>query len=361
MSLSGKLEIFPLEEVLRLLARSHQNGCLRIEGQGAGRIYLEGGSLTYAAVEPDEALRAHLLAAGVVTESGLNAIDLSNGALTEALAPDASTSALSDIIREQCVESVHRIRRPQAGPFTFLVDSRPRYATAQSFDIEMIISEADRRAVEWADIEEVVPDLTTSWHMVPAIEEESVKLSDTAWRFLAALEGSSSVRDLSQRLGLTDFQAARRMAELSRARLVETATVEARPTERPTYEAAVVSEEPTWTDSPDEGTVEEPAAQTPIFAEPEPTPERSWWEQSPAPYTDETPEAGPAGQLGEGSFLESVFAKLDETDEAAEAPAEEDAEESADDSDDDDDNNEGGFGLLRRRGLGAAFRELADS
>jgi hypothetical protein len=363
MSLSGKLEIFPLEEVLRLLARSHQNGCLRIEGQGAGRIYLEGGSVTYAAVEPDEALRGHLLAAGVVTESGLNAIDLSNGSLTEALAPEASTSALSEVIREQCVESVHRIRRPQAGPFTFLMDSRPRYATGQSFDIEMIISEADRRAVEWAEIEEAVPELTTSWRMVPAIEEESVKLSDTAWRFLAALEGSSSVRELSQRLGLTDFQAARRMAELSRARLVETVTVEGRPMEAPTYESAVVTAGPSWTDSPEEGAIEEPAAEAPVFTEPEPAPERSWWEQSPAPHAEETTEADPDEQRAdEGSFLETVFAKLEETGEATEVPTEENDEKSSDDSDDsDDDEGEGGFGLLRRRGLGAAFRELADS
>jgi hypothetical protein len=304
-----------------------------------------------------------LLAAGVVTESGLNAIDLSNGSLTEALAPEASTSALSEVIREQCVESVHRIRRPQAGPFTFLMDSRPRYATGQSFDIEMIISEADRRAVEWAEIEEAVPELTTSWRMVPAIEEESVKLSDTAWRFLAALEGSSSVRELSQRLGLTDFQAARRMAELSRARLVETVTVEGRPMEAPTYESAVVTAGPSWTDSPEEGAIEEPAAEAPVFTEPEPAPERSWWEQSPAPHAEETTEADPDEQRAdEGSFLETVFAKLEETGEATEVPTEENDEKSSDDSDDsDDDEGEGGFGLLRRRGLGAAFRELADS
>ena len=141
MSLSGKLEIFPLEEVLRLLARSHQSGCLRVEGPGAGRIYLEGGSMTYAAVEPDEALRAHLLAAGVVTEAALSSIDLSNGTLAEALAPGASTAALGDVIREQCVESVYRIRRPLAGPFAFTVDARPRWATGQSYDIEMIVSD----------------------------------------------------------------------------------------------------------------------------------------------------------------------------------------------------------------------------
>ena len=355
MSLSGKLEIFPLEEVLRLLARSHQSGCLRVEGPGAGRIYLEGGSMTYAAVDPDEALRSHLLAAGVVTETGLSGIDLSNGSLAEALAPNASTSALGDVIREQCVESVYRIRRPQAGPFAFTVDTRPRYATGQSYDIEMIVSEADRRAVEWADIEEAVPDLATAWHMVSAIDEESVKLSDTAWRFLAALEGSSSVRELSQRLGLTDFQAARRMAELSRARLVEPVASGETTYETTDYTAPLVVDEP-WEEPAAAGEPVVSAEEQTVTTEAEPAVDRSWWEQeAPASAADKTVDTAAEG---DSSFLEGVFGDLGEEE------AESAADESKDESDDDNDNDnegEGGFGLLRRRGLGAAFRELADS
>lgn len=353
MSLSGKLEIFPLEEVLRLLARSHQSGCLRVEGQGAGRIYLEGGSMTYAAVDPDEALRSHLLAAGVVTETGLSGIDLSNGSLAEALAPNASTSALGDVIREQCVESVYRIRRPQAGPFAFTVDTKPRYSTGQSYDIEMIVSEADRRAVEWADIEEAVPDLSTAWHMVPVIDEESVKLSDTAWRFLAALEGSSSVRDLSQRLGLTDFQAARRMAELSRARLVEPVASGETTYETTEYTAPLVVDEPWEERAAAVETVVSTEEQT-VTTEAEPAVDRSWWEQeAPVSATEQTVDTAAEG---DGSFLEGVFGDLGEEE------AESASDESKDESDDDNDNEgEGGFGLLRRRGLGAAFRELADS
>lgn len=355
MSLSGKLEIFPLEEVLRLLARSHQSGCLRVEGQGAGRIYLEGGSMTYAAIDPDEALRSHLVAAGLVTESSLGGIDLSNGSLVEALAPGASTSGLGDVIREQCVESVYRIRRPQGGPFSFTVDTRPRYATGQSYDIEMVISEADRRAVEWTDIEEAVPELSTAWHMVPSIDEESVKLSDTAWRFLAALEGSSSVRDLSQRLGLTDFQAARRMAELSRARLVEP-VASGEPVQAMTeYTPMVVDEPATWDESsatvPADHIAAAEAVEAPVSAEAGAAVDRSWWE-----HENADPQTVDAAAEGEGTFLESVFGELE-----TEGETEEAAEEKSDDSHDDSNDGEGGFGLLRRRGLGAAFRELADS
>lgn len=362
MSLSGKLEVFALEEVLRLLARSHQNGCLRVDGAGSGRIYLDGGSVTLASVESDDALRGHLVASGIATDEALSRVDVGRGTLSEALTPTVATSTLADVIREQTVEAVYRIRRPLTGAFTFEVDGRPRYATGQSFDVETIISEADRRASDWADIETVVPDLAVSWRMVPSIEDESVNLSDTAWRFLAALDGSCSVNSLASRLGMTTFQTARRVAELSRARLVEQVVTSA--PQATTYEEPSV---PLY--SAVESAIE-PALTTPVVDAP--AAETSWWAGETTPV--ETFESEPVAPFGEvddhdESFLESVFAELDK-DEEPEVPASGlEPEVSSDEKDDtttDDDNDqgtpeEGGFGLLRRRGLGAAFRELADS
>lgn len=349
MSLSGQLEIFPLEEVLRLMARARQNGCLRVDGPGAGRIYMDSGSLTYASVEGDDAIREHLVASRLATEEALRQLDVSRGSLADALSPSSAGAALTELIREQCVEAVYRIRRPGEGHFEFLIDAQPRYVTGQAFDIETIISESERRAAEWADIEIVVPDLETPWRMVPEIDEDSVNLSDTAWRFLAAMDGSCSVQELASRLGLTTFQTARRMAELSRARLVEPTPVASAST-RPD---SVVSEHPDEPSYPGPVAEEAPA---PVTAEHD----RSWWldenqEAAPAAEAgeeeaaraagDEEPSPAPVAEDHEESFLETVFGELEKT------------EEEPPESDDDDD---GGFGLLRRRGLGAAFRELAD-
>lgn len=368
MSLTGNLDVFPLEEVLGLLSRSHQSGCLRVEGPGAGRIYLERGSISYASVEPDEALAAQLLAAGIVTDQTLRQAELSNSSLAEALAPDTSAGALSDVIREQCVEGLYRIRKPATGPFAFSVDSRPRYATGQTFDIEMLVADADRRALEWADIEQAVPDLAVRWHMVPAIDEESVTLADTAWSFIAALGGTSSVEQVAARLGLTSFQAARRMAELSRSQLVEMeSTAVAAPAlpealgvgspEPAGSVAAVVGglgEISPWLDE-----VEQPVVQAPV--------ERSWWEAEKADELGtDTPEHVESEKDDE-SFLESVFGALESDEAAAPEPADDSTEEDPEADDDRQVNDEdqvgenSGSGLLRRRGLGAAVRELADS
>src|SRR5690606_41273750 len=117
MSLSGKLDVFPLEEVLRLLARSQQNGCLRVDGEAAGRIYMESGYLTYATVESDEILRDRLVAAGVVTEEGVNRLDISRGSLAEALAPTAPTSAPTVLSREPGLACLSLTRRIGEGHF----------------------------------------------------------------------------------------------------------------------------------------------------------------------------------------------------------------------------------------------------
>lgn len=361
MSLSGTLEVFPLEEVLRLVARSHTDGCLRVVNDQEGRIYIENGSLSYATVEPDETLRSRLIASGLATEETLSRLDVSRSPLTEALSPSVSQSALTELVREQSVEALYRIRRPAAGSFEFLVGTQPRYGTGQSFDIETVISEAERRASEWADIESVVPDLTVPWRMVPSLDEESVNLSDTAWRFLAAMDGSCAVDALAERLGITRFQTARRMAELGRARLVEPVPV--------SQPAAAGDAIPSWVSEPqDEAPVEPTTEPAPELAS-EPVTEEaartSWWQDSPAtPAADEATQASAdvdasaaeettevePGTEPDESFLETVFGELEKT--------EDDDDPEASDPEGDDDS---GFGLLRRRGLGAAFRELADS
>ncbi|HSJ35697.1 MAG TPA: DUF4388 domain-containing protein [Acidimicrobiia bacterium] len=357
MSLSGTLEVFPLEEVLRLVARSHTDGCLRVVNDQEGRIYIENGSLSYATVEPDETLRARLIASGLATEETLNRLDVSRSPLTEALSPSVSQSALAELVREQSVEALYRIRKPAAGSFEFLVGTHPRYATGQSFDIETVISEAERRASEWADIESVVPDLTVPWRMVPSLEEESVNLSDTAWRFLAAMDGSCAVDALADRLGITRFQTARRMAELGRARLVEPVSVP-----QPAAGGDAIT---SWVSEPQDEAPIEPTPEPASVPVTEEAARTSWWQDSPAtpgagapaqapaevdaPAAEETTEVE-AGTEPDESFLETVFGELEKT--------EDDDDPEASDPEGDDDS---GFGLLRRRGLGAAFRELADS
>lgn len=309
MALSGQLEVFPLEEVLRLLARAHQTGCLRVEGPANGRIYLTAGSLSLVTVQSDDELRRQLIASGLTAEQSLGHVESGSGTLAEALAADVSPASLTEFVKEQCVENLYRVRQPRAGSFVFSLDAAPRYATGQSFDLEMLVSEADRRALEWQEIGRSLPDLAAPLGLVPTLDGDEVTLRAGAWRMLAALTGERSVRQVATVLGLTEFQAARAMSDLARQRLI----------------------------GPVGGEESGPGRPMPADAD-----SVSGWEPA-EPLEPVAGASSPVERRGDSeAFLESVFGELDP----------------GSGQDDDGDDPEG-FGLLRQRGLGASFRDPA--
>ncbi len=222
MSLNGNLEVFPLEEVLRLLARSRKSGCLRVESAGVqGRIFLTNGALAFATTASDVELRRRLVSSRLVEEEALRKIELSGASVSDSLAPDVGSTEWADFVREESVEGLYRIRRTGRGTFDFVVELAPRYPTGQTFDSEVVLSEADRRSLEWEDIRTVLPELDKVVRMVPILDhEDTVTLSPSTWQILAALEGGSSTAQVAQRIGWSEFRTAREVATLLRNGLV---------------------------------------------------------------------------------------------------------------------------------------------
>jgi hypothetical protein len=340
MSLNGNLEVFPLEEVLRLLARSRKTGCLRIESTGVqGRIFLNGGAMALATVAADDELRRRLIASGLIEEHDLRKVEVSGAPISGALAGGATPAALSDFVREESVEGLYRIRRSGRGSFDFLMELSPRYPTGQSFDAEVIVSESDRRALEWEDVESVLPSMETVLRMVPSLSsDDSVTLSPSTWQILAALGGGSSISQIGRTLGWSDFRSAREMAALFRNGLVT--LVDPADSTRMSAEDVLVGTEPTteldsasggdggWSDQP---VVEIPILETPAaVATPAPVEEQT----SDAPVV-EAPffEVSPAGtspveaSIFESSVFENTPAEVSIFDTpVVEAPASPDAE-----------------------------------
>ncbi len=356
MSLTGHLDVFPLEEVLRLLSRSYKSGCLRIDTPDQhGRVYLESGSLTFATITTDDDFRRQLSASGLVSEEGLRTTEVSGRALTEALTPGTGTHQFTDLVREEVVESLFRIRKPGRGQFVFNLDVNPRYRMDQSFDVELCVAEADRRSADWADIEIVIPHIDVELLInSEAPNGEPVTLAPNTWRLIAAFGGTATVRGLSERLGIARFRVAKDLAGLIRAGLVEPLgavaievpepppPVELASIEGPAqYAAAVGSAQPDW--SPEAPTVElEPTPTIPAH-------DRSWWEEplersAPAAQIepeDSEPEAAEAEQPTalSDSFLDRVFSQLGEDPEG----------QSAEPTEPKDETSPLGHGFLKRR------------
>lgn len=380
MALTGNIEVFPLPEVLRLLARSGKDGCLRVDAVGVdGRIYMQHGALTHVTVASDSEFLDQVASSGIVDRDrvqGFDAVDL-----PAALVPGASPEELSDFVREHMVEALYRIRRPGAGSFEFLVDAESRFRTGQSFDTEQAVAEADRRAAEWADIEQTISDMFLPVRMVPELSEPEVSVNAPTWRVLASLEGGSSIAEIARHLGTTEFRAAREVASLIRSSLIEP-VVTAQPAEIPSAGSWYSGPPPVAPQPTEAQPVPEPdvaaspwaTADTQETQQPQEAPAVDPWSQpvsetDPAPVSADEPADVPetheetaeesgarggwwadamqttdeVGDVDTDRFLESVFADAG--------------------SDQSDDEEESGFsmGLLRRRRMGPMTRDLSDS
>jgi hypothetical protein len=265
MSLTGHLDVFPLEEVLRLLARSYKSGCLRVDSPDLhGRVYLNNGSLALATVGSDEDLRRQLIASKLVTEEALRSAEVGGKSLTDVV---SDSQDLGDFFREEVVESLYRTRKPGRGQFVFNVDVAPRYRADTAFDVELCVAEADRRAAEWADIESVIPTIDMSLRISPeAPNGEPVTLAPNTWRLVAAFEGAGTVRSLADRLGMSRFRVAKDLTALVRSGLLE--AVSSIPAEPPATTPAYGDFSSTAPAAAWQQPVE--VAKAPVMAEPEP-------------------------------------------------------------------------------------------
>lgn len=223
MSLAGQIEAFPIPEILRLLARSQKSGCLRIETSGAqGKLYLDGGVITYGTTRQDESLGEDMIAAGLVEEQAWLEVERRERAIVEVLADSRSEEDLGRFMTELVIDVVFRLQRLGDGEFEFEDGVAPRYETGQLVDVEAVLAETEVRVNQWQDIEEVIPGVSFRLRMAPELTgNRDVTLTDEAWRLLAALEGFASIADVAERTGTTDFQVGKVLADLVREGLVE--------------------------------------------------------------------------------------------------------------------------------------------
>ncbi len=334
MALNGRLESIPLGEVLRLLARSGKTGCLRVEAGGMdGKIFINEGRLIYATTRRDDDLRADLLNAGFVDPEDWQLIERRERSISEVLQGGTTTDDLRDFIAEQGTEVIFRLTRPGRGTFDFGDDVAPRYVAGESVDVEVCLSDAEHRAAQWAEIEEVIPGTKFRLGMVGSLPDGASEVTLTAdtWKLLAALGGQGTIEEVAQRMGSSEFSVAKAMAWLVRQDLLE--VVDQTINARYSYNDPVAEE----------------AA----------LPEHDGHDPDTLLYEDEVPEAESDDDATD--LLQSALSGV-----IREAEAEESGLEILKSTYDEDDDLEGTLseraaGLMRRRGLGALAKELGET
>lgn len=377
MSLSGNLGFVPLDEVLRLLTRSHQQGSVEVTGDGVrGRIFVGKGGIDLATTFDDDELGRHLINSRYADERTLSRV--TSGETTLAAVAEGDT-AIVDLLREMTVESLFQVGG-KGHDFEVLEGLTTPYASPKSFELEALLRDAEERRQEWEQVSEVIPDLTGAVSFRRDLgQREEVTVNTDDWKVLSEIGTGSSVERIAEHLGTTKFWTAQVTARLVEKDLVavtgttpapelDEQTVE-HPSDEDFYGSEPAAAEMEYQSEPvedhyfeendtDEETVDSRA-------------DESWWQEPgedmpQAPEDEVTPEV-----VSEGlSEIPSVGA----TDEDASDDVEEDTEaflekvfselgssETEDDSDSEESESEEGYGLLRRRRMGSLRDFSSDS
>lgn len=348
MSLSGNLGFVPIDEVLRLLTRSNQQGAVVVSGNGLrGRVFVGKGGIDLATTSDDSDLHRHLVNSGFADEASLRRI--TTGETTLAAMAEANQEII-ELLREMTVESVYQISR-RGDDFDVHENVTSPYASPKSFDLEALLADAREREREWEKVSEMVPDLNAPVTLLRDLgDREEVTIRADDWKLLSEIGAGATVSQIADRLGTTRFWTARVAARLVRSELLATPEEPEQPVED-LYDTRVEERDHAYADElfavqaeeedmvDDEVTVSRPDESA-----------GSWW-QEPETAHDEVEEAeatedssapGPdSSEVEEDTeaFLEKVFSELD-------SPQSE---------------NDEGFGLLRRRRMGSMRDFSSDS
>ncbi len=164
MALEGNLEDFELTDVFQLIQLGAKDGSLRIQtANDVGVVYFKGGMVVHAKT--------------------------------------------NSLIGEQAVDSILQWRK---GRFVFRPGEETLEKTVE-LPIQQVILDAARRIDELNKIQRLIP----SFEMIPRIVEvpdvgvEKINLRPEEWKVLAFVDGHLTIKDISLRVRLSEFETGR--------------------------------------------------------------------------------------------------------------------------------------------------------
>jgi len=176
MALEGSLEDFELTDVFQLIQLGAKDGSLRIQTPSdVGVVYFKDGMVVHAKT--------------------------------------------NNLIGEQAIDSILQWRK---GRFVFRPGEETLEKTVE-LPIQQVILDAARRIDELNKIQRLIP----SFDMVPKIVEvpdvgiEKINLRPEEWKVLAFVDGTLSIRQISERVKLSEFETGRILYGLISSGLVK--------------------------------------------------------------------------------------------------------------------------------------------
>ena len=294
MSLSGNLGFVSLDEVLRLLTRSSQQGSVDVRGeQIRGRIFITKGGIGLATTSDDEGLHRHLVKSGLVDDAYLN--DVEKGASDLAPFVEKSDGAIVELIREMTVESIYQLGL-NGESFEVYEGAKSTYVSPKAFELEELLTDSKQRLTDWVEVSRIVKDLGAPVAFVRDLgDREEVKIDNASWKVLSEVGSGASVSQMADELGTTEFWTARIASRLIDKDLVSFIAEEV-PVDVPVADTEVFEsidpDEVSETPVADKGAVEQ-AGDVETQSN-QVDPEESWWEEPEADAEEDVSDVSDA-------------------------------------------------------------------
>lgn len=390
MSLSGNLGFVSIDEVLRLLSRSKQQGAIDVRGEGfSGRVFVGTSGVDLATTSDDNSLRRHLLHSGLVDEVYIASIEAGDASLAKFA--EENGDSIIELLREMTVESLYQIGR-HGEDFEVFEGQSTAFASPDPFELEAVLADAAQRADDWESVSQAVPDLGVKILFERDLgDRDEIKVAADAWKVLSEIGSGSSVEEIAEKLGTTQFWTARVAGHLLDDSLVALTGGEDKESPVEADEPVAASNgagEVSW----DKAEWEQKSAEwgsdvkTPAGAsEADVDPNQSWWAEPSDDGDSQTADsdAEPVAASDEDKSDKSLFGKFapggsDDAEDSEESliptletpettEIEEDTEAFLEkvfselDSADEDDDGDAGYGLLGRKRMGAGQDSATDA
>jgi tetratricopeptide (TPR) repeat protein len=228
MAIKGSLREASLADVCQLLSLGQKSGCLSVaDGSRFGQIFFDRGRINYARiVNRRDRLGDILVRDGLLTQTQLDMVlesqsrepDRRVGELLVAQR-HISREELTLYIRLQIEEAIYHLFTWSRGNFFFDVEARPDEADiVVSINPESLLLEAARRVDEWSQIEKKIPSLDLLFDVErDRVMRSGADLTVEQRQIVPLLDGSSTVQEIVDQTGLTEFDVGKALYGLIQA------------------------------------------------------------------------------------------------------------------------------------------------
>jgi hypothetical protein len=252
MALKGNLRDVSLNQLLNLIHLARKTGALTIQsetGAGNARLFFREGKLIYSAMDGQESrLTDMMLKVGKITpdqamlvqsrsrvdtDKELGLLLIQNNILTQ--------NDIVQGVKSFLLDSIYQLLTWPSGEFRFEANYLPpEERVTVPVGLEHVIMEGTRRAQEWEQLRDDLPDLDAplKFSERPDANLRNISLNVDQWKVISFINSKNTMRQIADYLRLDEFQIRRIVSSLQSAGLVDVEPVE-RPTRAPAPMAPV--------------------------------------------------------------------------------------------------------------------------